>query len=77
MRGLKIEHSCMTLNLLAGAQDFGTSGKCSEILNTFLLLFSNKMMAIKAEIHKLLVIWVCTACLSPFGIQLAFKLLEH
>ena len=28
--------------------------KCSKILNTFLFLFSNKMLVIKAGIHKML-----------------------
>ena len=27
-------------------------GKCSKVSNTFLFLFSNKMMVIKAEIQK-------------------------
>ena len=27
--------------------------KCSKILNTFLILFSNKVLIIKAEIHKM------------------------
>ena len=30
-------------------------GKCSKILNTFLVLFSNKMLVIRAGIHKMLV----------------------
>ena len=30
-------------------------GKYSKISNAFLILFSNKMMIIRAEIHKLLV----------------------
>ena len=30
-------------------------GECSKISNTFLLLFSNKMLAIGAEIHKMFV----------------------
>ena len=29
-------------------------GKCSKILNTFLFLFKDKMMVIRAGIHKLL-----------------------
>ena len=32
-----------------------TFGKCSKILNTFLALFSNQILGIKAEIHKMLV----------------------
>ena len=28
-------------------------GKCSKILNTFLFLFSNKMLVIRAGIHKM------------------------
>ena len=32
------------------------NGKCSKILNTFLFLFSTKMLVITAEIHKTLVI---------------------
>ena len=46
-------------------------GKCSKISNPFLILFSNKMLVIKAGIHKMLVrianredtdqqVWVCT-----------------
>ena len=31
-------------------------GKCSKILNTFLFLFSNKMVVIKAGINKMIVI---------------------
>ena len=30
-------------------------GKCSKISNTFLLLFSNKMVIFRAGIHKILV----------------------
>ena len=30
-------------------------GKCSKILNTFLFLFSNSMLVINAETHKMLV----------------------
>ena len=30
-------------------------GKCSKISNFFLFLFSNKMMVIRAGLHKLLV----------------------
>ena len=30
-------------------------GKCSKILNTFLFLFSNKMLVIKAGIYKRLI----------------------
>ena len=30
-------------------------GKCSKISNTYLFLFSNKMLVFKAGIHKLLV----------------------
>ena len=30
-------------------------GKCSKILNTFLILFSNKMLVIRAETGKMLV----------------------
>ena len=32
-----------------------TYGKCSKILNTFLVLFSNKMLVIRAGVHKVLV----------------------
>ena len=34
---------------------FGFYGKCSNILNTFHFFFSNKMLVIKAGIHKMLV----------------------
>ena len=30
-------------------------GKCSKISNTFLILFSNKMLIFRAGIHKILV----------------------
>ena len=30
-------------------------GKCSKILNTFLFLFSNKMLVIRTKTHKMLV----------------------
>ena len=30
-------------------------GKCSKIWNTYLVLFSNKMLVIKVGIHKMLV----------------------
>ena len=33
----------------------GFYGKCSKILNTFLILFSNKMLIFRAGIHKILV----------------------
>ena len=36
-------------------REVNMSGKCSKILNTFLFLFSNKMLLIKAGIHKMLV----------------------
>ena len=56
-------------------------GKCPKISNTFLVLFSSKMLVIKAGIHKMLVrianredpdqtIWVCTLCLGLFARQL-------
>ena len=32
-----------------------THGKCSKISNSFLFLFSNKMLVIRAGIHKLCV----------------------
>ena len=53
--------------------------KCYKIMNTFIFLFSNKMLAFRAGIHKKLVrianredtdqtlIWVCAVCLSLFG----------
>ena len=34
---------------------WGKYGKCFKILNTFLFLFSNKMLLIMAGIHKMLV----------------------
>ena len=70
-------------------QNFRTfNDKCSKIPNTFLFLFSNKMMVICAGIHKLLV-WlanredpdqsdlVLSCCLGLFGRQLVFEILEH
>ena len=67
-------------------------GKCSKILNTFLFLFSNKMLVFRAGFQKMLarianredpeflrssLIWVCSICLDLFGRQLLFKILEH
>ena len=61
-------------------------GKCSKISNTFLFLFLNKMLVLRAGIHKnclsewqtgKTVIAVCTVCLSLFGRQLVFKILNH
>ena len=49
------------------------NGKCSKISNTFLSLFSNKLLVVRAEIHKKNLIWVCTVCLNFFGRQLAFE----
>ena len=53
--------------------------KCSKISNTFLFLFSTKMLVIRADIHKLLAriadreepdqtasFWDCPVCLSLF-----------
>ena len=34
---------------------FRAYGKCSKILNTFLLLFSNKMLVFSAGSHKMLI----------------------
>ena len=57
-------------------------GKCSKISNTFLSLFSNEMLVIRAGIHKMSVRianrkepdqtasseeWVCTVSLGLFG----------
>ena len=36
-------------------QNVHTYGKCSKISNTFLFLYSNKIILIRAGIHKLLV----------------------
>ena len=65
-------------------------GKCSKISNTFLILFSNKMLILRAGIHKILIrianregffrsslIWVCAVCLGLFSKQLVFEILEH
>ena len=63
-------------------------GKYSKILNTFLVLFSNKMLVIRAGIHKMLVrkanredtsslTWVCPVCLGFCGRQQLFEILEH
>ena len=65
-------------------------GKCSKISNTFLFLFSNKTLVIRAEIQKMFVrkankedfdqiaseaVWVFTVSLRLFGRQLVFKIL--
>ena len=42
-------------NLYLLPSSFMTYAKCSKILNSFLFLISNKMLAIKAGIHKVLV----------------------
>ena len=67
------------------------NSKCSKILNTFLFLFSKKILVFRAVIHKKLVriptdktlirlrssfIWVCILCLGLFGRQLVFEILE-
>ena len=61
----------------------------SKILNTFLFLFSNKILVIRAVIHKMLVkianredpdwslIWFCTVYMGFLGRQQVFKILEH
>ena len=36
-------------------EEEGKHGKCSKISNTFLFLFSNKILVFMAEIHKILV----------------------
>ena len=36
-------------------EEFGTDSKYSKISNTFLFLFSNKMLVFRAGTHKLLV----------------------
>ena len=55
--------------------------KCSKILNTFLYLFSNKMLVIRAEIHKKLGKITNredhAQTRSSLGRQLVFKNLEH
>ena len=43
-------HECKFLSVVIACY-----GKCSKILNTFLFLFSNKMLVFRVEIHKLLV----------------------
>ena len=67
-------------------------GKCSKISNTFLFLFSNKMLVFRAGIHKMPVRIanredpgqtaeesdLGLRCLSRhFSRQLVFKILEH
>ena len=42
----------LLLSLLSVSVCF-TYGKCSKILNAFLLLFSNKMLLFNAGIHKM------------------------
>ena len=60
-------------------------GKCSKISNTFLFLFSNKMLVIRAGIHKMLVrianredpdqtlIWVWAVGIGIFSRQQVFR----
>ena len=64
-------------------------GKCSKILNTFLILFSHKMLFIRAGNHKMLCIIangedldqtassVFPVFLSLFARQLVLEILEH
>ena len=65
-------------------------GKCSKISNTFLVLFLNKMLLIRAGIQKMLVtianreepnqtasFGMGVHCLCFFGRQLVFEILEH
>ena len=65
----------------------------SGLVNTFLFLFSNKMLVIRAGIYKMLIsiahredsdqtfrtslIWVCAVCLDLFSQVQVFKILEH
>ena len=53
-------------------------GKCSKISNTFLFLFSNKMLLLTAEVHKILVrIANREDPDQTASRQLVFKILEH
>ena len=45
----------MCLSQLITRAKKSENGKCSKILNTFLFLFSNKMLFIRAGIHKMYV----------------------
>ena len=61
-------------------------GKCSKISNTFLILFFNKMLVVRAGVHKILdrianrespgqtCVWV--VC-SIFDRQVVFKIFRH
>ena len=64
-------------------------GKCFKILNTFIFLFSNKILIIRAGTHRMLVrianrvdpyqtasllIWVCAVCLGFFGRHPVFEI---
>ena len=58
---------------------------CSKFSNIFSCSGFNKMLNVRAGIHKMLVtianrsslIWVCTICLGLFGRQIVFEILEH
>ena len=55
------------------------NGKCSKIVNTFLFLFSNKLLVFRAGSHKIFVKIanrVCAVCLGICGRQLVFEILE-
>ena len=56
--------------------------KCSKILNTFLFLFSNIMLVIRAGTHRISnrvisLLWVCIVCLDLYCTKLVYKILEH
>ena len=52
MENIKIEYLYITENDHIEKYYYG---ECSKILNTFLFLFSNKMLVFRARIHKMLV----------------------
>ena len=52
-KGVMVLH--LHVNLNADNDDVYMYSKCSKILNTFLFLFSNKMLVFRTENHKMLV----------------------
>ena len=49
---VRVKHMCPKYIRIQFIADYG---KCSKISNTFLFLFSNKMLIFRAGIHKMLV----------------------
>ena len=51
-----LQELALTTAVVARANCFGNYSKFSKILNTFLILFSSKMLVFRAGLHKMFVI---------------------